>query len=129
MTLRELYGVLQVAMGWESLHLCAFDIRGVQYGSFELCMGDPRTPLSQFGFRENDKLEYIYDMSDRWEREIRIKRFGIAEPNKSYPVCTGSSGACPPKECGGPLDSHRTFETASPHRGQTVLETGGLICR
>lgn len=39
MTLHELHGVLQVAMGWESIHLYAFDIYTVQYGSFELMMG------------------------------------------------------------------------------------------
>ncbi|WP_246660654.1 plasmid pRiA4b ORF-3 family protein [Nitratireductor sp. XY-223] len=102
MTLRELHGVCQVAMGWESLHLYAFDIRGSQYGSFELCMGDPRTPLSRFGFSENDKFEYIYDMSDRWEHEIRVERFGIAKPNTTYPVCMGGASTCPPEECGGP---------------------------
>ena len=35
-TLRELHGVLQVAMGWEGIHLFLFDIHAVQYGSFEL---------------------------------------------------------------------------------------------
>src|SRR4051794_21877903 len=37
-TLRELHGVIQVAMGWESLHLYCFHIRAVQYGSFDLCV-------------------------------------------------------------------------------------------
>ena len=35
-TLRELHGILQVAMGWEGIHLFLFDIHAVQYGSFEL---------------------------------------------------------------------------------------------
>lgn len=100
-TLRELHGVCQVAMGWEDLHFYAFDIRAVQYGAFELLIGDPRMPLCRFGFRKNDKFEYIYDMNDRWAHEIRVERFGIAEPNKFYPVCTGGSGACPPEGCGG----------------------------
>ena len=102
MTLRELHGVLQVAMGWESLHLYAFNVRGAHYGSIELCMGDPRTPLSQFEFHRNDRFEYIYDMSDRWVHEIRVERFETARPNTSYPVCTGGAGTCPPEGCGGP---------------------------
>jgi hypothetical protein len=32
----ELHGVLQLTMGWEGIHLFQFDIRAVQYGSFEL---------------------------------------------------------------------------------------------
>ena len=34
-TLRELHGILQVTMGWDGIHLFAFDIHAVQYGSFE----------------------------------------------------------------------------------------------
>ena len=40
-SLRELHGVFQVAMGWEGTHLYAFDIYAVQYGSFELMMNSP----------------------------------------------------------------------------------------
>ncbi|WP_287995837.1 plasmid pRiA4b ORF-3 family protein [Acidiphilium sp.] len=102
MTLHELHGVLQVAMGWESIHLYAFDIYAVQYGSFELMMGSPRVPLAQFSFRKNDKFSYTYDMGDGWVHEIRIESVCAADPKKSYPLCTGGSGACPPEECGGP---------------------------
>jgi hypothetical protein len=101
-SLRELHGVLQVAMGWESIHLYAFDIYAVQYGSFELMMGSPRAQLSQFAFRKNDKFFYTYDMGDGWLHEIRVEGVGAADPKKTYPVCTGGSGACPPEECGGP---------------------------
>lgn len=101
-TLRELHGVFQVAMGWESIHLYAFDIRAAQYGAFELSMSDPRTPLSHFEFRANDKFTYTYDMGDGWVHEVRVEDIGSAERQKTYPVCTGGSGACPPEECGGP---------------------------
>ena len=30
-TLRELHGILQVAMGWEGIHLFVFDILAVRY--------------------------------------------------------------------------------------------------
>ncbi len=48
-TLRELHGILQVAMGWEGIHLFLFDIHAVQYGSFELHAGNPDIPLDQLG--------------------------------------------------------------------------------
>ena len=101
-SLQELHGVLQVAMGWESIHLFAFDIYGVQYGSFDLSMGNPRAPLTQFEFRKNDKLSYTYDMGDGWVHEIRAEGYSTTDPKRSCPVCIDGSGACPPEECGGP---------------------------
>ena len=82
-SLHELHGVLQVAMGWESIHLFAFDIYGVQYGSFELSIGSPRAPLTQFGFRKNDKLSCTYDMGDGWVHEIRVEREPWHVPKQS----------------------------------------------
>jgi len=35
-TLRELHGVLQVAMGWEGIHLFLFDVYAVRYGIAKL---------------------------------------------------------------------------------------------
>ena len=35
MTRCELHGIFQVAMGWEGIHLFAFDLRAVRYGSHE----------------------------------------------------------------------------------------------
>ena len=101
-SLHELHGILQVSMGWESLHLYAFDIYAVQYGSFELMMGSPKVPLAQFDLRKNDKFSYTYDMGDAWIHEIRIEEISAADPAKLYPLCTGGLGPCPPEECGGP---------------------------
>ncbi|WP_063840372.1 plasmid pRiA4b ORF-3 family protein [Azospirillum thiophilum] len=44
MTLRELHGVLQVAMGWEGVHLYVFELRARRYGSPNLCTGNPEPP-------------------------------------------------------------------------------------
>src|SRR4051794_16111912 len=45
-TLGELHGVIQVAMGWEGIHLYQFSLRAVRYGSWELSVsssdGDAR---------------------------------------------------------------------------------------
>lgn len=100
-TLRELHGILQVAMGWEGIHLFLFDIYAVRYGSFELHAANPDASLQQFGLRKNERFSYIYDMGDHWEHEIRIEAVN-PPPQKSYPVCIGGSGACPPEDCGGP---------------------------
>lgn len=99
-TLRELHGVLQVAMGWEGIHLFLFDVYAVGYGSFELHAANPDVALQEFGLRENERFLYIYDMGDHWEHEIRIEAINPL-PKKSYPVCIGGSGGCPPEDCGG----------------------------
>lgn len=100
-TLRELHGILQVAMGWEGVHLFLFDVYAVLYGSFELHAANPDVSLHQFGLRENERFSYIYDMGDHWEHEIRIEAANPI-PKNSHPVCIGGSGACPPEDCGGP---------------------------
>lgn len=100
-SLRELHGILQVAMGWDGIHLFQFNIRAVDYGSWELHAANPDVALSGFGFRWNDRLSYIYDMGDYWKHEVRVEAILDADPKKFYPVCTGGAGACPPEECGG----------------------------
>lgn len=99
-TLRELHGILQVAMGWEGIHLFLFDVYAVRYGSFELHAANPDVSLQEFGLRANERFSYIYDMGDHWVHEIRIE--AINPPSKkSYPICVAGSGACPPEDCGG----------------------------
>lgn len=36
-----------------------------------------------------------------WKHEVRVEAVLDADPKKSYPICTGGAGACPPEECGG----------------------------
>lgn len=100
-SLRELHGIIQVAIGWESIHLYEFNIRAVRYGSFELFAANPDLPLSEFAFRENETFSYIYDMGDHWAHEVRVETFADLDARKKYPNCTGGSGACPPEDCGG----------------------------
>ena len=101
-TLRELHGILQVAMGWDGIHLFQFEFRAVAYGSWELHAASPDIPLRNFGFRRNDRIFYIYDMGDYWKHEVRVEAISDADPKKLYPICTGGAGACPPEDCGGP---------------------------
>ena len=102
MTLKELHGVFQVAMGWESLHLYQFRIHAVHYGSWELWVEPPGRTLASFDFRRGDKFVYEYDMTSYWEHEVRVEAWLEPQSRKRYPVCIGGSGACPPEDCGGP---------------------------
>ncbi|MBN9072707.1 MAG: plasmid pRiA4b ORF-3 family protein [Rhizobiales bacterium] len=100
-SLRELHGVIQAAMGWESLHLFEFRIRAVRYGSSDICPEPPDKTLDSFGFRKNARFAYVYDMGDWWEHEIRVEDRQAAKERGRYPVCIGGAGACPPEDCGG----------------------------
>lgn len=103
MTLRELHGVFQVAMGWESLHLFVFERGGAQYGSWELSVASPDVTLESFRLRPGAKLIYRYDMTDGWAHEVRVEERRDPAPGKRrLPLCIGGAGACPPEGCGGP---------------------------
>jgi hypothetical protein len=121
-SLHELHGILQVAMGWDGIHLFQFDIRAVDYGSWELHAANPDIALSDFGFRKGDRFFYIYDMGDYWKHEIRIEAILDADPSKSYPICTGGAGACPPEECGGPEGYLARRDEANGYDGWQDLE-------
>jgi len=85
-TLRELHGLLQVAMGWQGFHLYQFRLHAVRYGCSALSTRSSGVPLSVLGLRKGTRFCYEYDLNLPWAHEIRV----------------GGSGACPPEDCGGP---------------------------
>ena len=102
MSLHGLHGALQVAMGWEGIHLFEFNIRGVVHAG--PCLPGPAgvdTPMSDLRLQRNGKLRCIHDMNCRWDHELRVEDRTSAVPGKRYPVCIGGSRACPPEDCGG----------------------------
>ena len=111
-SLHELHGVLQVAMGWEGVHLFQFSIRGVVHAGPHLCGQKMDLPLSDFRFRRIAKFSYVYDMRRRWEHELRVENRVSVASTKRHSLCIGGSGACPPEECGGPDDCHARREEA-----------------
>jgi hypothetical protein len=101
-TLRELHGVIQVAMGWEGIHLYDFQLRAARYGSREVAAASPDVTLAALRFRKGERFIYEYDLNIPWRHEVRIEDRLPLEVRKTYPLCTGGGGACPPEDCGGP---------------------------
>lgn len=101
-TLRELHGVIQVAMGWEGFHLYQFCLRAAHYGSWELSASSPEVTLADLRLRKGARFTYEYDLNIPWRHEVRIEDHIAAEPGKTCPRCTGGGGACPPEDCGRP---------------------------
>ncbi len=102
-TLRELHGTIQVAMGWEGIHLYQFCLRSRRYGSWEVSASSPDVRLAALKLRRGARFTYEYDLNIPWRHEIRIEENQLdAEPGKAFPRCIAGDGACPPEDCGGP---------------------------
>lgn len=102
-SLRELHGVIQVAMGWEGIHLYRFYLRATHYGSFELSASSPDVTIDSLQLRKGVRFTYEYDLNVCWRHEIRVEERLELDPHKTYPVCVDGHGACPPEDCGGPV--------------------------
>jgi hypothetical protein len=114
-TLREFHGVIEVAMGWEGIHLYDFRLRTARYGSWEVAASSPDVTLTALRFRKGQRLAHEYDLNIPWRHEVRIEDRLEPEARKTYPVCTGGDGACPPEDCGGP-------ESFMDHRDDWLVE-------
>lgn len=99
-TLRQLHGVIQVAMGWQGIHLFEFHLRAIRYGSWQAAARSPDVTLESLRLRKGARFVYEYDLNIPWRHEVRLEeRF---EFERDYPLCTDGKGACPPEDCGGP---------------------------
>jgi hypothetical protein len=133
-SLRELHGVMQVAMGWEGIHLYQFCLRAARYGSWEGSASSPDVTLAALRFRKGARFFYEYDLNIPWRHEVRIEERLEPEAEKAFPLCTGGSGACPPEDCVGPesfmagrddllsFDAFEDLETVATILQQVVLE-------
>jgi hypothetical protein len=101
MTLRELHGVIQVAMGWEGIHLSQFRLQARRFGSRELAARSPNIPLSQLRLRLGTRFRYEYDLNGPWEHEVRLEGRHEADPGSNYAICLDGDGSCPPQSSGG----------------------------
>ena len=102
-TLRELHGVIQVAMGWEGIHLHQFCLCSRCYGSWERSASLSDVTSAALKLCRGARFTYEYDVNIPWRHEVRIEENRLdAAPGKAYPTCIAGDGACPPEDCGGP---------------------------
>jgi hypothetical protein len=113
-TIEDLHYIIQIAMGWEDIHLHHFIIHGKQYGITQpggIGFSDRVrvVKLATFGFRVKERFIYEYDFSIHpamgawrywWRHEIRVEAILTPQANQIYPVCVGGKGVCPPEDCG-----------------------------
>ena len=117
-SIAQLHTILQIAMGWEDLHLHRFRVHGKDYGIAQIggifFDDDPfHVKLSAFKLRAGERFVYEYDLGDFWQHDIRLERILPLDPRKRYPICSDGAGDCPPEDCGGPLEYMSLLEERS----------------
>ena len=84
-TLRQLHGVIQVAMGWEGIHLFQFHLRAIRYGSWEISARSPEVTLESLRLRGGARFAYEYDLNIPWRHEIRLEEHAWS-PSPNEPI-------------------------------------------
>ena len=107
----ELHFILQLAMGWENLHLYEFNVGDYQIGFPNEDFDDLGVSSKMIDAREirlNEiistgakKMLYEYDFGDAWSHQITIEKTLPETPGMGYPSCVDGEMNCPPEDCGG----------------------------
>ena len=106
-TIAQLHEVLQVAFGWEDMHLHRFEIRGREYGLSReggvfFDTDARKVRIGDLKLRRMERFTYEYDFGDGWVHDIRIEATLPIDPAKRYPLCVAGKCSSPPEDCGGP---------------------------
>ena len=81
-TLRQLHGVIQVAMGWEGIHLFQFHLRAIRYGSWEVSARSSEVTLESLRLRRGARFAYEYDLNIPWGTKSGSKSVWSPSPNE-----------------------------------------------
>ena len=109
-TLKDLHAIIQAAMGWQNYHLYQFHVGrqtingpGMDDGGFSgrKNISAGRVQIDDILAGKVRRFDYLYDMGDGWEHELRIEKLLPADPAASYPRFINGAGQCPPEDVGG----------------------------
>ncbi len=106
-TLGDLHNTIEIAMGWDGLHMHQFIINGECYGPSSELGSDVEeeedVQLSRiFTGEQKIRMVYEYDFGDGWQHDVKLERTVEREPKVTYPRCIDGARACPPDDVGGP---------------------------
>jgi hypothetical protein len=97
MTLKQLHGVVQAAMGWQDAHLWKFAVGREEISQSRAA----KLPLQELLRPRKTELLYTYDFGDCWEHHLILTQPRPAEKGVAYPRYLAGEGAAPPEDCGG----------------------------
>ena len=88
----RLHQFLQVAFGWQDMHLHRFEIRGREYGvnqegGVAFDTDAHKALIGQLELRRLERFTYEYDFGDGWMHDLRIEATLPLDPKRVYPVC------------------------------------------
>ena len=72
-------------MGWANCHLHQLIIHGKEYGvayegGISFADNPDKVRLSDFRFQPHEGFEYVYDLGDNWEHDIRVEKILALDP-------------------------------------------------
>ncbi|MEU8976182.1 plasmid pRiA4b ORF-3 family protein [Streptomyces monashensis] len=100
-TLGSLHDVVQVAFGWQDMHLHVFeDCLGGRYAPPEdldlPVFDEEETALGDVLPRTGDRMDYTYDFGDDWLHRVTVEAVRPArEGEREHAVCAGGRRAMP----------------------------------
>jgi hypothetical protein len=106
-TVAQLHEVLQIAFGWDDVHLNRFEIQGREYAVYReggglMGIDARRVRLSDLKLHRLERFVYEYDFGDSWIHDLRLEAILPINPRTIYPTCVAGKRAAPPEDCGGP---------------------------
>ncbi len=118
LTLAVLHAVVQIAMGWEDIHLHEWRVGDVTYGPpDERSWGELLADESSVTVTEVGPLDaafgYFYDLGDGWEHLVEVLSVQPYDATVSPLTCLAGDRACPPEDSGGPEGYEHVLDALS----------------
>lgn len=113
-TFWDLHCAINDAMGWEDMHLHAFQI-GDKRNSIDIgipmeddmpwndtaTLADWDVPIANHLDKPGAHCTYLYDFGDDWSHKVVLEAIAPREAKAKCPRCLAGARACPPEDCGG----------------------------
>jgi hypothetical protein len=108
-TLRQLHGVIQVAMSWQDCHLHEYRVGVFRIGLTdrpELDVPEGMEDETEWSVADVVKtgvgeFDYVYDFGDRWVHRVVLEPASRSRSEGASPLCLAGENACPPEDVGG----------------------------
>ncbi len=118
LSLSVLHAVIQIAMGWEDIHLHEWRIGEVTYGppdeqSWGESIGDESSVILTEVGPPDSAFSYFYDLGDGWEHLIEVNAVTPYDASVPPLFCLAGDRACPPEDSGGPVGYEHVLDALS----------------
>jgi hypothetical protein len=132
-TLERLHSILQVLMGWRSVHLYAFVINKARYSPPDEMddigkRNSLQTKLSTIFAKDAEPFTYEYDFGDRWEVEVHNESFNNDLHQNQLAKCIEGCRHGPAEDSGGSrgyMEKAKIYDNPQHRRYQEIRQLIG----